>query len=51
MAFQGLRISTRLLAQVGTLIITVGFGGPLLYYNYDKEPPTIVLAIIEAPIV
>ena len=24
--------------MIGTLMIRIGFGGPI-YYNYDKEPP------------
>ena len=30
--------------NVGALIIRIGFGG-IIYYNYDKEPPKIVLVI------
>ena len=29
-------------ANIGALIIRIGFGGPL-YYKYNKEPPKIVL--------
>ena len=39
--------------NIGSLIIRIGFGGPL-HYNYDKEPPQkhkIVLVIMKAPIV
>ena len=34
--------------SIGALIITIGFWGSL-YYNYNKEPPKIVLAIMKAP--
>ena len=35
---------------IGALIICIGFCRPL-YYNYNKEPPKIVLGITRAPIV
>ena len=33
--------------NIGALIIRIGFWGPL-YYNYNKEPPKMVLEIIKA---
>ena len=35
--------------DIGALIIRIGFWGPF-YYNYNQEPPTIVLVILKAPI-
>ena len=34
-------------SNIGALILRIGLGGPL-YYNYNKEPPKIV--IIASPI-
>ena len=36
--------------NIGALIIRIGFW-EALYYDYNKEPPKTVQAIIEAPIV
>ena len=36
-------------ANMGALIIRIGFWGPL-YYNCNKEPPKIVWVIMKAPI-
>ena len=36
-------------SNIGALKIRIGFGGPL-NYNYNNEPPKIVLVVIWAPI-
>ena len=35
--------------NMGASIVKTGFGVPV-YYNYNKEPPKIVLIITQAPI-
>ena len=35
--------------NIGAFIIRKGFRGPV-HYNYNKEPPKVVLVIIKAPI-